>query len=71
VVTVRQLIADVLGSPDIGPDDDFFDLGGDSLSAISLMTSISVRLGVELSVGVLFERPTARLLAEAVTRSTA
>jgi len=46
-----------------GLDDDFFDLGGDSLSAIELLVEIGRELGAELSVADLLERATPFALA--------
>jgi oxalate---CoA ligase len=47
----------------IGLDDDFFELGGDSLSATQLGLIIEHVAGVQLTVGALFEVPTIRQLA--------
>ena len=59
----EQRLADawrnVLGVDTLGIDDDFFDLGGDSFTAIKLMNS----LDGPLSVMDLFQRPTIRGLA--------
>ncbi|MCP8941013.1 AMP-binding protein [Alsobacter sp. SYSU M60028] len=40
---------------DIGPDDDFFLLGGDSLSAVSLVAAVNEALGVDLTPEAPFE----------------
>lgn len=58
--------ASALGRTDIGVDDDFFDLGGNSLSAIDLMALIRAELGVELSIATLFDYPTIGALSEAL-----
>jgi acyl transferase domain-containing protein len=63
---LHELWVEALGHPEVGEDDDFFDLGGNSLSAIQLMSNIQERFGVELSVAVLFERPTVSLIAESL-----
>ncbi|MGC0417232.1 SDR family NAD(P)-dependent oxidoreductase [Embleya sp. AB8] len=63
---LRALWAEALGIPDLGLDQDFFDLGGDSLTAVQLMTRIKDRLGVDVSIGTLFQRPTVRLMAQEV-----
>ena len=55
---VRPLWSHALGIADIGPDDDFFDLGGDSLSAVELMSQVRDIFGVELSIDVFLEAPT-------------
>ena len=39
-------------------DDSFFDLGGDSLSAMRLITAVNTALDVELRVRAIFEAPT-------------
>jgi phthiocerol/phenolphthiocerol synthesis type-I polyketide synthase E len=63
-----DLWADVLGIPEIGPDHDFFELGGNSLSAVNLMTAVQQEFSVGLEVTVLFESPTLALLAEAIQK---
>jgi phthiocerol/phenolphthiocerol synthesis type-I polyketide synthase E len=47
----------VLGRKGIGPEDDFFDLGGDSLMAVALTGRIRDAFGVEMSIGSLFDYP--------------
>jgi acyl transferase domain-containing protein len=54
---------EVLGRAGVGPEDDFFDLGGDSLMAVALTGRIRDAFGVELSIGSLFESPTLAELA--------
>jgi thioesterase domain-containing protein/acyl carrier protein len=46
------------------PDENFFDLGGDSLLAAGFFARLEMEFGVTLSLDVLLERPTVRLLAE-------
>jgi aspartate racemase len=46
--------------------DNFFDLGGDSLSAASLLISIETELGKRLPVSTLFKGPTISQLAQAI-----
>ncbi len=53
----------VLGLERVGVDDSFFDLGGDSLSAMRLVAAVNARLDASLSVRALFEAPTIRRLA--------
>ena len=53
----------VLELEQVGVEDDFFELGGDSLSAVELLASLSDALGVELEAADLLEAPTPAALA--------
>ncbi len=54
---------DVFGGPSIGPDDDFFELGGDSLLAVRLVARLRQRLGQEIATADLFaSRTPAKLM---------
>ena len=55
--------AQVLGVERVGADDSFFDLGGNSLSAMRLIAAVNSGLDAGLSVRTLFEAPTVALLA--------
>lgn len=68
---VAAMWQEALGIETLEPDDEFFDLGGDSLSSIQLMRRIRESFGVQLSVGVLFECPTVRTLSAEITRLAA
>jgi nonribosomal peptide synthetase DhbF len=53
-----DLVAAILDRPAVGIDDDFFELGGNSLDAVRLVNRVHRVLGVELSIEDLFEART-------------
>ncbi|MBT2507476.1 beta-ketoacyl synthase [Streptomyces sp. ISL-98] len=55
--TVLRLYAEILGFPEVGPSDDFFDLGGDSLIASRLTERIREVYPVDIDVLSVFEAP--------------
>src|SRR6202008_2516319 len=57
------IYAQVLGVERVGVDESFFDLGGDSLSAMRLIAAINTSLDADLSVRAVFEAPTVARLA--------
>ena len=57
------IFAQVLGEDRVGVDDSFFDLGGDSLSAMRLIAVVNSRMDGSLGVRALFEAPTVAQLA--------
>lgn len=61
----------VLHRYDIGPDDDFFLCGGDSLSALDLFHRIEIQLHYQLPLTVLSEAPTVNLFAACLETAAA
>jgi acyl-CoA synthetase (AMP-forming)/AMP-acid ligase II len=57
---------EILWVDDVRPDDDFFDLGGDSLRAAEVAAEIGRRLGVVAPVTLVIERPTVASMAAAL-----
>jgi len=56
--TVLRLWRESLGVVDAGPDDDFFELGGDSLVATRLVARLREVLGVAVPLLLVFDNPT-------------
>ena len=62
--TILAVWRDMFGDPAIGPDDDFFELGGDSLFAVRIATRLSEVLSAEIPAAVMFEGRTVAGVAE-------
>ncbi|MEV0033824.1 amino acid adenylation domain-containing protein [Nocardia sp. NPDC050793] len=64
---VERVVAEVFGAvldrPGVGAFDDFFALGGDSLSATRVTARLGAALDIQVPVRLLFEAPTVRALA--------
>lgn len=61
--TIARIWEDLLGVTDIGPDDDFFDLGGHSLIAVRLANRIEKQCGERIRLSSLLEARTVRQIA--------
>ena len=57
-----------LRASEIGVEENFFDLGGDSIKALKVVASLRKEFGVPLALQTLFEQPTISALAREVTR---
>ncbi|MGW6598678.1 amino acid adenylation domain-containing protein [Streptomyces sp. NPDC055036] len=60
---LASLYAELLGTGRVGPEESFFDLGGDSLRATRLVSAVRERFRVEVDVRDVFARPTVADLA--------
>ncbi len=56
----------LLGVSSVGPDDDFFALGGHSLNAVRLFNRIRKSFDIDMPLAQLYESPTVTALAEAM-----
>ncbi|ORB11408.1 hypothetical protein BST36_30435, partial [Mycolicibacterium moriokaense] len=60
---IAGIFAQVLGVDRVGVDDSFFDLGGDSISAMRVIAAVNTALDAQFAVRTLFETPTVAGLA--------
>jgi amino acid adenylation domain-containing protein len=66
-----ELWKELFGFASVGIDDDFFELGGDSLTGIRLMSMIKDATGKRVSLNLLLKEPTIRALAAALEQNDA
>lgn len=59
----------VLKVPDVAMEDDFFDLGGDSLTAMNFASLLEEKFGRDLPLTLLFDAPTLREMEQALSRA--
>jgi thioesterase domain-containing protein len=68
----EQILAGIwartIGIVDVGPDDDFFALGGDSLTALTAVGQVRAAFQMPLSIGEFVNRPTVSAVADLVRR---
>ncbi|MCX5561676.1 amino acid adenylation domain-containing protein [Streptomyces sp. NBC_00038] len=55
---VSEVWCEALGTAGIGPDDDFFDLGGDSFKVVQVVETLRHRLGADIPLAALLHEPT-------------
>lgn len=65
---LRRLWMEILHEDDIAPDADFFDLGGNSFTAMDLMAKVRAEFGVELGIVALFANSRLDALADQIDR---
>ena len=68
LISIKEKLIDIwqkfLGRSDINEEDDFFEIGGDSLKATTLIGRINNEFNIELSIANLFKESTIRKLSE-------
>ncbi|MET8422683.1 amino acid adenylation domain-containing protein [Nocardia sp. NPDC004860] len=64
--TVAEVFATVLHLDRVGADDDFFELGGNSLNATRVVARLGAAVGTRVPVRALFEAPTVAELANSL-----
>jgi acyl carrier protein len=63
---LATLWAETLGVERVDVDENFFDLGGDSLLAFRLVSRVASEYGIDASPEMIFDLPTVRELARAI-----
>src|SRR6185436_13560854 len=71
VEDICKIWRDVLGAPEVGPDDEFFQLGGYSLAAVSLLSLVERAYGVRLPMSVLLAQASTPARMAALLRGEA
>ncbi|MGC4880044.1 SDR family NAD(P)-dependent oxidoreductase [Micromonospora sp. DT43] len=71
VAVLRDLWSEALGIDEIAVDEDFFELGGNSLVAVQLSARVREKFSVELSAGALFDANTIERLAKEIAAAVA
>ncbi len=66
---LAELWQHMLGIEKIGVNDDFFELGGDSLKGMNLVNHLEKKLGETMDVDALFESPSVASLAQFATET--
>jgi acyl carrier protein len=67
--TLVTIWNDLLGLPEIGINDSFLELGGDSLFAVQLLAKIADEFSVTLSLETIFNHPTIAEMAACIARA--
>lgn len=63
---LRGIWAEVLGAPVEGDNPSFFEVGGDSVTAMTLIFRVQEAFGVTMDVGDLFEAPNLKDFAKRI-----
>ena len=63
---IIHVFEEVLARRGVGPNDSFFDLGGDSLASVQAALRLEEMLGYELPAALIHQSPTARALASSL-----
>lgn len=69
--TVAGIFGEVLSLPAVGVENNFFNVGGNSLQAMRAVSRINKAFGIKLSVRTLYGNATARAVSAAVDEATA
>jgi len=69
--TVASIWCEIFGIRELGMDDNFFALGGDSIQMTQIATRIYKEYGIKIPFSAFFDQPTITGLAEVIRSSAA
>ncbi|MCP4176265.1 MAG: amino acid adenylation domain-containing protein [bacterium] len=69
-VLLEKMYLDILKVQKAGRNNSFFDLGGNSLHAVQLVSRISREIGVEVTISVIFDNPKVSELSTIISQSS-
>ncbi|WP_272037598.1 non-ribosomal peptide synthetase [Paenibacillus sp. JJ-100] len=61
--SIAEIWSELLGAEHIGPNDHFFNIGGNSLKATVMLSRIYREFGIQIPIGEWFQQPTVRQLS--------
>lgn len=64
-----EMWQNLFGIENVGVNDNFFDLGGDSLYATQIISRVREKFGVTISVAIIFDKPTVAGLTEIINQT--
>jgi len=64
--TIASIWQEILNIAKVGQRDNFFDIGGHSLTAIKMITNLSAQLGIEVPLHTLFSKPILQEFSKAI-----
>jgi len=68
IARLTEIWQDLLHTKPIAPDQNYFDLSGDSIGAVQMFTQIEEEFKVKLPLATLFDAPTIREFAQLLSR---
>ncbi len=68
---LAALIQGLLDDDDIAVDDNFFDVGGNSILALEVLAAVEERCGIRIPLIDMIHAPTAAGMSELIARATA
>lgn len=68
---LAALIQDLLEIDDMAVDDNFFDVGGNSILALEVLAAVQKQCGIRIQLIDMIHAPTAEGMSELIARATA